>query len=731
MSADASGLVIYRYNGEIDAIDEYSRRLVAELRAGGTDVRYFPDGIDDALNKCGGRPDWTLLQYNPFPFGRAGVAPRLLYQARRLRRTGAPLAVMVHEGWIDAVDARSAAISRWQRMQLHEVLSWADAVMTSTETLAEAIGRGAVHVPVGANVTPAASSPAMARAELGLERRLVVALFGRDNPSRALDHAEAAIRAIVDSYGPDALTVLNLGADASPLGVPGGVDVQSPGPLPEKALSLRLWASDLVLLPFTDGLTTRRSTLMAALAHGRPVLGLSGSSTERELDECVAMTPVGDLSAYAQEAVSLCSDGPRRSALGESGAALYRREFDWPVVARRTAAVVEEMRTRHSRGITFVAHDVGGSGGMERHTEQLIGRLLDAGRPVTVLARTCRLEARPGLQFRRVRTPRRPFTLAYPAFFAVASHLLGRRHDATVHTTGAIVLNRSDISTVHYCHRAAYRHVDGSRASRPGALYRLNQRFAAWMSRAAESWCYRPRRVSLLAAVSRGVADEVRAAFPAMAGAVDVVPNGVDTAVFRPDPRARTRVRDHLGLGEGDRVMLFAGGDWQRKGLSFAVEALATAPGWQLAVAGDGDQRQVRAQALVAGVESRIHLLGKVTEMPALYAAADAFVFPTSYEAFPLVALEAAASGLPLLITRVNGAEDLVEDGVNGWFIERDPADIARRLLSLSASEQQAQAMGAAGRSAAGRYTWDAMAERYLALYGELANRHNGTAPRE
>ena len=74
----------------------------------------------------------------------------------------------------------------------------------------------------------------------------------------------------------------------------------------------------------------------------------------------------------------------------------------------------------------------------------------------------------------------------------------------------------------------------------------------------------------------------------------------------------------------------------------------------------------------------------------------------------------------------MNGLEDFIEDGVNGWFIERDSADIGRRLMTLSASDQLARAMGAAARSSAERYSWDAMAEQYLALYGELASRHNG-----
>jgi len=106
--------------------------------------------------------------------------------------------------------------------------------------------------------------------------------------------------------------------------------------------------------------------------------------------------------------------------------------------------------------------------------------------------------------------------------------------------------------------------------------------------------------------------------------------------------------------------------------------------------------------------------------MPRLYAAADAFVMPTSYEAFPLVALEAAASGLPLLVTRVNGVTEMLDEGRNGWFITADGDDIAARLNRLSADPALATAMGERARATAAAYTWDAMAERYESLYAEL-----------
>ena len=718
----SSGLIVYPRSDWIDAIDQYTRRLLSELRAAGADADYYPDGIDDALARYDGTPAWILVQYNPFRYGRGGVALQLPLQARRLRRLGAPLAVMVHETWIDIVDARSAAISIWQRAQLRDLLRGADAVMTSTEAFAAAIGGGAVHVPVPSNIEPIRSSHDAARERLGLDRRLVVALFGRGHPSRALDHAEAAIAALAEAHGPDALTVLNLGAGAPPVRVPAGVETQTPGPLAEDALSLRLWASDLVLLPFSDGLSTRRGTLMAALAHARPVLGLGGVNTERILADTLAVTPVGDLETYARAAVDLCSDRERLTALAEAGAHLYTERFDWPIVADTVGGILREMPTRRSRAITFVAHDVGGAGGMERHTDELIGRLLDAGRPVTVVARTCRVAPRPGLAFRRVPVPRRPFALSYPAFFVLGSLMLSRRRDPILHTTGAVVANRADVITVHYCHHAGGARDAGSRASRPGALYGLNQTVSSVLSRVAESWCYRPARARLLCAVSSGVEDELELAFPKMASQIRSIPNGVDAARFAPDPSARRGLRDQLGVAPESKIALFAGGDWERKGLRFAVGALADAQEWHLAVAGDGDPGPLLASSSEDGTADRLHFLGRVEDMPALYAAADAFVFPTSYEAFPLVVLEAAASAVPMLVTRVNGATELIDHGQNGWFIERNADDIAKRLNELLADPDRGRSMAARARETAGSFTWDAMADAYASLYAELVD---------
>ncbi len=720
------GTVVYRKGPGIDAIDEYARRLVTAMNAErphGIETRYVSEGVPAILDS---QHAWVLLQYNPFAYGRSGFAPGLVRDVRRLRLSSrAPLLVMVHEAWVDMTDAKTGVIALWQRAQLRAILRFADGVITSTEALAREIGDGAVHIPIGTTIPPIRISREAARDRAGLHGKLAVALFGRGNPSRALDHAEAAIDALSMSGGAERLVILNLGADAPALRERRGVQVRNSGPLAAEDLSVQLHASDLVLLPFTDGVSTRRTTMMAALAHGTPVLGLRGHNTDSiltEASEALVLTPVGDLAAFGHAAVELTSDPPRLKAIGEAGRALYESRFDWPVIAQRVAGELHTITRGRRRSVVFVAHDIGGPGGMERHTEQLIGRLLDAGQPVTVVARTCRIQPRRGLRFKRVRTPGRPFVLAYPAFFAVGSLKVARRGDAVLHATGAVVANHVDVATVHYCHRAARSRVEGSRASRPGILYRSNSWLGGFMSRAAEKWCYQPARTRWLCAVSDGVGAELRSAFPAMANAIRTIANGVDAEIFRPDEPARRSVREQLGISEEDALALFVGGDWDRKGLAFAIDALALAPEWKLAVAGCGDPEPLVARSRMAGTESRLHFLGRVRDMPRLYAAGDAFVMPTTYEAFPLVSLEAAASGLPLLVTRVNGVEDFLEDGLSGWFIKRDGTDIAKRLNELRSHPDLVRAMAVHARAAVRDYSWEAMASGYLALYEEIAN---------
>ena len=94
------------------------------------------------------------------------------------------------------------------------------------------------------------------------------------------------------------------------------------------------------------------------------------------------------------------------------------------------------------------------------------------------------------------------------------------------------------------------------------------------------------------------------------------------------------------------------------------------------------------------------------------YRAVDACVVPSHSESFGLVALEAAACGVPVVAAAVGGLTTLVDDGRTGFLVEgRDPADFARPLAALLSDRGLASRLGRAGANRAGAYTWAAAAD--------------------
>jgi glycosyltransferase involved in cell wall biosynthesis len=370
--------------------------------------------------------------------------------------------------------------------------------------------------------------------------------------------------------------------------------------------------------------------------------------------------------------------------------------------------------------LTIVAHDVGGIGGMERQLAELITGAADVGRAVTVIARTCRVDEHPRINFVRVRGPARPFVLAFPWFFVLGGWKVARRAAGLVHTTGAIVPNSADLSTIHLCHQALAEHTDLVRSSRSTWRHRLNARVAAALSRRAEGYCLSARNTGLLVTVSQGVRREIERYFPARQGEVQVIPNGVDSELFSPDATRRERMRANLGLGER-LVAIFVGSEWEGKGLRYAIDALRSNSGWTLLVVGRGDQQRYRQVAADLGVAERLIFHPPTADLAGLYNAADAFILPSAYETFSLVTYEAAASGLPLIVSRVSGIEEILEPDSNGWFVEPGGEQISDCLRRLESADVRAE-MGRRARDSVLGYTWGSVVEGYERLYERLAS---------
>lgn len=367
--------------------------------------------------------------------------------------------------------------------------------------------------------------------------------------------------------------------------------------------------------------------------------------------------------------------------------------------------------------VTIVAHHIGEVGGMERILSELALGLRRRGHEVTVIAYACDLPADSGIAFWRIRGPSRPFVLSYPWFSLLGTIAVWRRRRGLVLAMGAIVLNRVDMVAVQYCQQ-----VGPATPSRSSWPFRLNAWASRLLGKLAERVCFRLNRPAQFVCASEGVAEEIREYFPTQADRAMTIPNGVDVQAFAPGSHAlaAAELRDALNL-QGDRhVAIFVGSEWERKGLEPAIRALAFAGDWELLVVGNGDRERYTRLAEQVGVAHAVHWLGVCRDVAPVYQLADAFVFPTSYEAFPLVALEAAASGLPILAAPVNGVRELVRDGSNGFLISRDPRDIARRLQQLADDPELRGRLGAAARKSALDYSWARMVDRHEALYESL-----------
>ncbi len=202
------------------------------------------------------------------------------------------------------------------------------------------------------------------------------------------------------------------------------------------------------------------------------------------------------------------------------------------------------------------------------------------------------------------------------------------------------------------------------------------------------------------------------------------VPNGVDTAQFRPDPIARERVRRELGLEE--RFVWLAVARFEdAKDHRTMIRAFATLgrshPAALLLLIGQGTLEPAsKALAASLGLEDRVRFLGVRWDVPDLMNGADAYVMSSAWEGLPMVLLEAAAVGLPIVATDVGGNSEIVVDGETGFVVPpRDPTTLARamdQLAILPADERRR--LGERGRARVGtQYSLERVIDQWEELY--------------
>ena len=322
----------------------------------------------------------------------------------------------------------------------------------------------------------------------------------------------------------------------------------------------------------------------------------------------------------------------------------------------------------------------------------------------------------------------RPEVASFTTFFSFCSRMARRENFSIIHSAGCNT-SSANVYTIQNVQNAKVKILNRLAGEERVSVAR---RFSRWMylrvTCRAERWIYarrKGRRPPLFLPVSRGTEAELRAHHDIGDAPVRVIPNAANAGKFKPlDASERSQWRRENGIAANAFLTIFAGGEWARKGLDLAIKALALVADANvlLFVAGD-DPGRARFQKLASdlGLSGRVIFAGFRKDLPRALGAADLFLFPSWYEAFSLAVIEAAACGLPIVSTRVNGTEDFIQPGINGEFIDHDPARIAAVLNSLvSAPRPALDAMGrAARRLVEANYTWQRVAQMTENAYEE------------
>jgi UDP-glucose:(heptosyl)LPS alpha-1,3-glucosyltransferase len=242
-------------------------------------------------------------------------------------------------------------------------------------------------------------------------------------------------------------------------------------------------------------------------------------------------------------------------------------------------------------------------------------------------------------------------------------------------------------------------------------------------ARAIERLQYRPGRLRAAAAVTDEVARDLEQVHGLPRELIHVIPCAVEFERFA--NATPNGVRRRLGVDDAAPLLLFVGHDFERKGLTEAIGALARVDeDAHLLVVGGGDEQPYVREAQRAGVGERVHFLGATEETGSLYASADVFVLPTREDAWGMVLVESMAAGVPVVTTRVAGAAPLVADADAGVVVAdgRSP-ELADAIAGLLADPERRRAAGERGRAAATAFTAGAQAEAFISLYERVGRR--------
>ncbi len=354
-------------------------------------------------------------------------------------------------------------------------------------------------------------------------------------------------------------------------------------------------------------------------------------------------------------------------------------------------------------------------GGLERDTVLLSREMLKAGHEVHIFANRCEDKV-PGMNFHHVpmlhiSSPGKNLSFALSA----KQKLAGKNFD---------IIQSMD----RILHQDIFRVSDGINPVQMIHRYpnpMIRRVFAATPRRLALKWLEEKIFIHggtrMILAISGMIKQEIVEHYGVSPEKIAVIYNGIDTSVFQPGVKEKYRksIRDMYSIRDDEILLLFISNDHKRKNLDAVLEAMRVIGDkkYRLLVVGDGRISPYQKKAGKYRIENQVSFLGHRPKIERYFGAADIFVFPSHYDAFGNVCLEAMACGLPVIVSGKCGASELIQNGKDGIILEKNRVAYLAESISMLEDRSLRNDIGNYAAVTAAQYTMEKHLTELLELY--------------
>lgn len=361
-------------------------------------------------------------------------------------------------------------------------------------------------------------------------------------------------------------------------------------------------------------------------------------------------------------------------------------------------------------------------GGAEGFSQSLIEQLVKAGNEIHIYAIKWEGNVSKGVHFHRVQAIRFNSFLR-DLTFAISSYFLLKKEDFDIIQSHDKTLYQDIYRAGDGCHIEWLR----QRWKRTNLLGRLLMMFNPyhWLVLALERLIFKGHRFKKVIAISELVKKNITQHYSVKEEDIEVIYNGVDLERFHPRNKGlySKEIRVLYNIPENEFVVLFVGSGFERKGVGFLITAIEKIQSpLTVLIVGKGSKKSFEKTIKT----QRVIFCGPQKDIHKYYAASNVFVFPTIYEPFGNVHLEALASGLPVITTRLSGASEIIKNGIQGFIIDEpeNVGQIAEKIMFLMNKDAN-QTMSIKARRLAERFSFEEHINKMSKFYSSVLNIQN------